>query len=186
VELIGLYLVACYLLVAAGAAKAVRPDGTARALAGLPANRLSMSWMRRFVRAIAVAELACGLVALAVPHPAVAWLVAVSYAAFAVVVVYVRKSGGALASCGCFGTPDTPATTLHLVVVVVLCAAAAAIALAHPAGSMLGILARQPGEGAPLAAASALAAWLAYLAMVALADLQAARALNPVSFGRDR
>ncbi len=32
------------------------------------------------------------------------------------VVAYARSRGGALASCGCFGTPDTPATLLHVVV----------------------------------------------------------------------
>ncbi len=185
-ELIGLYLAAGYLLVAAGAAKAVRPDGTARALAALPANRLPASSMRWFVRVVAVAELSLGLVALTVTRPPVAWLVAASYAAFALVVAYVRTSRGALASCGCFGTPDTPATVLHLVVVVLLTAAAAAVALAHPAGTMLGVLSDQPAHGLPLVAVSALAAWLAYLAMVALADLQAARALVRVSFGRDR
>ncbi len=68
----------------------------------------------------------------------------------------------------------------------VLAAAAAAVALAQPAGSMLGVLARQPADGVPLAAVSALAAWLAYLAVVALADLQAARALAQVSFRRER
>lgn len=185
-ELIGLYLVAGYLLVAAGVAKALWPGDTARALAALPANRLGVSWMRRLVRSVAVLELSVGVVALAFPRPVPAWVVAGSYATFAVVVVYVRTSGGALASCGCFGTPDTPATGVHLGVVVVLAAAGAAVALSHPSGSMLQVLAGQPADGVPLAAVAALAAWLAYLALVALADLQAARALTRVSFRRDR
>jgi hypothetical protein len=186
VELIGPYLVACFLLVAAGAVKVARPDGTARALAGLPANRLPVRWVARLVRVGAALELALGLAALALPRPPLAWLVAASYAAFAATVAYVRSTGGALASCGCFGTPDTPATGLHLVVDLVLCASAAMVALAHPAGSLPAVLAHQPAGGAPLLAASAMAAWLAYLAVSRLADLQAARALTAISFERDR
>jgi hypothetical protein len=183
VELIGLYLVASYLLVAAGLGKAIRPDATARALAALPVNRWPVRWVQRLVRVGSLAELSLGLVGLAFPGSGVAWLVAASYAAFAAVVAMVRSSGGSLASCGCFGTPDTPATTVHVAVDVALCAAATGVAVAHPAGSMLRVLAHQPAAGVPLVAVSALAAWLAYLAVSALSDLQAARAVGP---GHDR
>jgi hypothetical protein len=186
VELIGLYLVACYLLVEAGLGKAIRPDATARALASLPVNRWPVRWVQRLVRVGSLAELCLGLVALAFPGSPAAWLVAASYAAFAAVLALVRWSGGSLASCGCFGTPDTPATALHLVVDVALCAAAAGVAADHPAGSMFRVLAHQPAAGVPLVAVSALAAWLAYLAVSVLADLQAARALASVRFGRSR
>jgi hypothetical protein len=183
-ELIGLYLVACYLLVVAGAAKAVRPEATVLALTALPVNRLPLRWVRPLVRTGAGAELALGLMALAAPGPVTAWLVAASYAGFAVVVAYARSTGGALASCGCFGTPDTPATALHLAVDVGLCGAAAAVALAHPAGSMPALLAQQPAHGIPLVALSGLCAWLVYLAVSALAAVQAARALTSISFRR--
>ena len=43
-------------------------------------------------------------------------LVAGSFAGFAVVVAFARHRGGAIASCGCFGTPDTPATLVHVAV----------------------------------------------------------------------
>ncbi len=185
-ELIGLYLVACYLLVVAGAAKAIRPDGTAVALAALPANHLPVRWVRRLVRVGSVAEMTLGLVALAAPAPGAAWLVAACYVAFGLTIVYVRSTGGVLASCGCFGTPDTPATVLHLAVDVGLAAAAAAVALAGPAGSMLRVLAHQPAHGAPVAIVSGLCAWLAYLAVSALADLKMARALISISFRRQR
>ncbi len=185
-ELIGLYLVACYLLVWAGVAKVVHPDGTAAALAALPVNRLSLRRMRWFVRIGSVVETTLGLVALAAPGPLVAGLVAVNYAAFAVAVVYVRSTGGALASCGCFGTPDTPATRLHLALDMGLSVAAAAVALAHPAGTMLVVLAHQPADGVPLLIVSVLGAWLAYLTVSALATLQTARALTSISFRRAR
>ncbi len=181
-ELIGLYLVACYLLVVAGVAKAARPDATALALGALPANPLPVRWVRRLVRAGSAAETALGLVALALPGPVSAWLVAASYMAFAATVGYVRSRGGALASCGCFGTPDTPATALHLAVDVGLAAAAVAVARGTPAGSMLRVLAHQPAHGLPLVVISALAAWLAYLTVSTLASLQAARQLSSTSF----
>lgn len=183
-ELIGLYLVAGFLLVAAGAAKVARPDDTARALGALAVDRVPIRLVGSLVRAGAVLELALGLAALALPRPPVAWLVAAVYAGFAGLIGYVRSRGGALASCGCFGTPDTPATRLHLGVDIVLSASAAVVAVARPAGSLPALLARQPAHGVPLLAVSAVAAWLAYLAVSRLADLQAARALTAVSFRR--
>ena len=47
-----------------------------------------------------------------------AGLVAVSYGAFAAFVAWLRVRHGALASCGCLGTPDTPATVDSLKVAI--------------------------------------------------------------------
>jgi hypothetical protein len=109
-ELIGPYLVACVLLVLAGGLKAVRPDDTARALAplipGRARPRFSFGRLRQLIRTAAGLEAALGVVALVWPRPIVAGLVAASYLAFAAFVAYARAKGGALASCGCFGTPD--------------------------------------------------------------------------------
>jgi len=182
VELIGLYLVACGLLVAAGLAKAVRPDDTARALA--TALRLRRRTARTLVRVGSVLEVALGAIALVLPRPWWATLVALSYVAFAGFVAYARSTGGAIASCGCFGTPDTPATLVHIVVNAVLALSAVAVAVAAPSGTLVTVLARQPGHGVPLVAVSALAGWLIYLAVSVLAALQAARALTDVSFDR--
>ena len=106
---------------------------------------------------------------------------ALSYAVFAVFVAYARARGGAIASCGCFGTPDTPATGIHVVVNLVLCLSAVSVAAAGPAGSIVSILARQPWHGIPLVVASAAGAWLTFLAVSVLAELQAA-ALTAISF----
>lgn len=183
-ELIGPYLIACTLLVVAGWSKAARPLDTARALATLvpvrPARLVAL------VRLGSVAEAALGSVALVVPRPITALAVAVSYAAFAALVGVVRARGGAMASCGCFGTPDTPATTLHVVIDAGLALAAAAVAVSGPSGTVVSILAHQPLYGLPLVAASALGARLCYLAVVVLADLQAARRLTGVTFGASR
>jgi Methylamine utilisation protein MauE len=179
-ELIGLFLVACGLLVVAGVTKAIRPDDTARALAAV--FPVPMQTARTAVRVGSIAEALLGAAALVVPRTASAFLVALSYAVFAVVVAVTRSKGGAIASCGCFGTPDTPATALHIVVNVGLAVSAAAVAVAAPAGTIVSILSREPLHGVPLVAVSALCGWLAYLTISALAALQAARRLTAISF----
>jgi hypothetical protein len=179
VELIGLYLAGCGLLVAAGTAKAIRPDDTARGLAAMVP--LGLQPLRRLVRAGALAEAALGVTALALPRSWSAGLVALSFTAFAVFVAYARRAGDALASCGCFGTPDTPATLTHVTVNAALAVAAALVAWTAPSGSLISILSHQPLHGVPLVAVSALGAWLAYLVVSVLAALQAARTLTGVT-----
>ena len=182
-ELIGVYLMACGLLTVAGVSKAVRPDDTARALAS--ATGINLRPVRASVRVGSVVEVAVGLTALVAPRPWSAGLVAVSYALFAVFVGYARSRGGAIASCGCFGTHDTPATSVHVVINVVLALSVTAVAWSAPSsGTLVGILAHQPGAGIPLVAVSALGAWLVYLAISVLAALQAARTLTGITFDR--
>jgi hypothetical protein len=180
VELIGLYLVGCALLVLAGAAKMVRPDDTARALSGvLP---LPLVRTKSLVRVGATAEAALGAVALAYPRTVTAGLVALSYAAFAAFVLLARAKGGPIATCGCFGTPDTPATLLHVVINVGLALAAIAVAVAGPSGTIVSILSTQPLHGVPLILVSALCVWLTFLAISVLGALQAARRLVGIEF----
>ncbi len=177
-ELIGLYLIAAGLLVVAGVAKAAQPGDTARAMAALlprsPSPRL-LGWV---VRAGALAEAALGAVALAFPRPITALLVALSYLCFFGVVAYARWRGGPLATCGCFGRPDTPPTFLHMVLDLALAAAAAVVALGAPShGTLVTQLAHQPWAGFPLLFVSAVGLWLTALALSALAALTAARRL---------
>lgn len=184
-ELIGPYLAGAALLVVAGLAKVVRPEDTARALALLVGRPLRA--LRAAVRIGAVAEVVVGVVALVLPRTVPASLVAASYAGFAVVTVVVRARGGPLASCGCFGTPDTPATRLHVVVDLGLAAAAGAVAASGSAsGTLASVLARQPGHGVPLVLVSAACAWLAFLALSRLSVLQGARTLVGATRGRWR
>jgi hypothetical protein len=180
VELIGPYLVGCILLVVAGAMKAARPDDTARALAPrLPVRlrpSLSFGRLRTVIRTAAGVEAGLGLVGLVLPRPLVAGVVAATYLAFAAVIGYLRLQGGALASCGCFGTPDTPATFLHVAVDLVLAAAGFTVAMHAPSsGSMLTVLNHGPLHGVPLALATGVGAWLTYLTLSVLAALQAVR-----------
>ena len=137
-ELIGPYLVACALLLIAGVMKVVRPDDTARAVALVVPDRLRRPLQFRVLRVLirigALAEVALGTVAIFLPRPLPAALVATSYAVFVGMVLYVRSRGGSLASCGCFGTLDTPATRLHAVINLGLVIPAVAVAMDAPAG----------------------------------------------------
>jgi hypothetical protein len=174
-ELIGIFLVASALLVLAGAAKVARPDDTARALVVLASRPYGPRW-RWLVRAGALAEAAVGIAALAAPRPITAALVAASYAAFSGVVVLARRRGGPLATCGCFGRPDTPPTLVHLGLNVVFAISALVVAVSS-AGSLGSDLVTQPGAGIPLVFVSAVGVWLSLLAMSALGALEGARRL---------
>jgi hypothetical protein len=137
--LLGIYLVAAGLLALAGVAKALRPADTARALVilaagGRAARAVTLPRLVWVVRVAAAAEGALGIVGLAYPHAVVAALVAASYVAFAAFVLYARAQGGALATCGCFGSPDTPPTVLHAVIDACLAAGAIGLCVAAPAG----------------------------------------------------
>jgi hypothetical protein len=173
VELIGPYLAACVLLVAAGAAKVLRPGDTARALADTVP--LPLRPMRSAVRAGALAEAILGAVALLRPGPATAGLVAASYLAFALYVATVSARGGPLASCGCFGTPDTPAMPIHVVMDLLLAGSAALVAATVGPGTLTGVLAGQPWHGIPLVLLSLLCAWLLVLTLGSLARVEGAR-----------
>jgi hypothetical protein len=130
------------------------------------------------VRAGAAIETVLGFLALALPRPVTAALVAFSYAAFAVVVGYAVARGGALASCGCFGRPDTPATLTHALIDLGLAVACAAVAFGAPdTGTVFTVLGHQPWAGVPLLFVSGVGVGLTYLALSVLPALEGARRL---------
>jgi hypothetical protein len=110
--------------------------------------------------------------AVVLPARPVAVAVAASFLGFGIFVAAARLGGGALATCGCFGKPDTPPTFLHAALDAVLAAAAAAVAAAGPSGLTPHVLSHQYLHGVPLAVVSALCAWLAFLVMSTLARVQ--------------
>lgn len=178
-ELIGLYLVAAGLLCVAGLAKARRPDDTARALAPLLPGSPPLRAMRWTVRLAALAEATLGAVAIVFPRPATAALVALSYLCFFGLVAEARRRGGPLATCGCFGRPDTPPTALHLVMDFALGVVAVIVAASAPRHGTLAMqLTHQPWAGVPLLFVSAVGLWLTALALSALAALAGARRLT--------
>jgi hypothetical protein len=160
------------LSAAAGGAKVARPDDTARALraAGLPVGGA-------VVRVGAAAETALGAAVLAGAGRAAVALLAASYLAFGGFVALALVRRWPLASCGCFGEPDTPPTALHAAVCL---AAAAYLAVAAGAGSAAGVAhgvaVEGAGAGAVLLVGSIAAAYVLYLVMAAAPRLVAARA----------
>ena len=170
--MIGPYLIACALLVLAGASKSTRPANTVRALAGIfPYPR----FLALTVPLLAAGELVLGTTAIIWPVPVLAAMVAISYAVFAGFVAVIRLRHGAVSSCGCFGTPDTPATWLHTLINVFLAASSAAVAVDEPGGNIVTVLRSQPWHGVPLLLAVLVGAWLVLLAFSSLAQLTAVR-----------
>jgi hypothetical protein len=182
-ELIGLYLIGAGLLVVAGVAKTLHPDDTARAVSTLvpgrtPRARPSLGLLRQSVRVLALTEVGVGLAALAHIGPVTGILVASSYALFAGEVAYAKARGGPLATCGCFGRPDTPATWLHVVLNLALAGAALVVGSSSAGGggrSIVAVLAHQPWAGAPLLFASAVGLGLTTVALSTLPVLEGAR-----------
>ena len=180
-ELIGPYLAACALLVVAGAAKAASPADTARAVVAVVPVPPAVG--RTAVRVGALVEAVVGTAGIVRPSPVTAGLVAAFYLGFAAFVAVVLARGGPLASCGCFGKPDTPATRLHVVVNLGLAGSAAAVAATVPSQWLPSLLAAQPWGGLPLVLLSLLLAFLAFLALARLAELGAARRLLGITRG---
>jgi hypothetical protein len=160
--LAGPYAAVVILLAVGGVQKIRLPRHTANALAavGLPHSV-------PFVRTFGAAEIAVAGGALTVWHPAFAFLVGLSYLAFAGFVLVALARGGSIATCGCFGEPDTPATPLHLVLD--LAAAVVALAVAAGGGSdWWGVLREQPLAGAPFIVLTITCAYLGYVALSVL------------------
>jgi hypothetical protein len=163
-----LVLVGALLLVWAGAAKAARPDGTARALraAGLPSRPV-------LVRALATFEAAVGLAAVIAGGFAVDAVMAGSYAALAVFVWLALRRRWALSSCGCFGVADAPPTASHVVVSATL-AIAAAVAAASGTGRAWVGFTRHPAQGLALGMVALVSTGLVVLLLSRLPALAAA------------
>lgn len=142
-----LVAVASGLLVVAGAAKQVVPDGAMAAL-----HRLRLPSGRVAARLLGLGEIGVGAAALLVGGRLGAGLVAASYAALLGVAAWQRS---AQVDCGCFGTTATVVTRQHLAV-------NAAAALAGTAG-----LVWPPDGAAAVAADAGVPAALAGLVLLA-------------------
>ncbi|MGN6301844.1 MAG: MauE/DoxX family redox-associated membrane protein [Angustibacter sp.] len=159
---LGPFLAAAALLVLAGLPKLADPSSLVLALrsVGLPARPV-------LGRLLAAGEVAVGVLALVAPGRVSGLLVAVAYLAFTAFVAVALTRGGVLASCGCFGRPDTPPTRSHLVVTAVLAASGVAVAWAPP-DPVWSAAAQRPATLVTLVGFAALIAALAYLAIAVL------------------
>ena len=161
VALAGPYMASAGLLGLAGMAKLAKPADTAGALrVAFGATPLVSSVST--VRAIAAGEVAVAAAAFAAPGPAPAAGVAAWYVAFLLFVAVALRRGWPIASCGCFGRPDTPPTPTHLVLDAAAAVAAAGWALSGP-DRVSAVFAHQPWAGFPLALATAVTCGLAWL-----------------------
>jgi hypothetical protein len=158
------FLAAAAVVVLAGAAKAVHPADTARALRQLrwPASPL-------LVRCLGAFEVALGCFAAVTGNRLAAGLLALSYLTFAAFVATALRRGGAVSSCGCFGRPDTPPTVSHLLVVLAGAAVSAAVAVRPGAG----LTAVSGARGVLVVLLAGIATWLAVLSMTLLPRLRA-------------
>ena len=151
------FLAATAVLGAAGLAKVMRPEFTARALevAGIRLGRSA-------VRAGAAAEAALAVAALALPSPVTGALVAGSYALFSIYVGLALRRGWPLSTCGCFGRRDSLPRRSHLALDIGAATTAAIWSHATPK-SLSEAFSGQPWGGWPLLFVSALVALLAYM-----------------------
>jgi uncharacterized membrane protein YphA (DoxX/SURF4 family) len=154
------FVVAAGLLVVSGFSKIRRPGAATRALeaARLPAPETAVRLLGSF-------EVAVGAACLVVSGPVPAALLAVSYGAFAAIILRLTRVAGSWASCGCLGEREAPPSVLHLVLNLVAAGAGVAAALAVPpsAGAMV---AASPMFGVPLVLGWLACAYSAYAAVV--------------------
>ncbi len=115
----GPYLALAGLVVLGGVAKLARPSETAKAIA-----KVGVVAPVATVRALAAAEVVVGIGAAVEPRGLWAWALAASYVGFTALVLAALVLQLPLATCGCFGEPDTPPTLSHV------CLTAAASAMA--------------------------------------------------------
>lgn len=157
----GPFLAAAGLLIVAGLPKLADPRPLVRALRSvrLPAHGAT-------VRLLAAAEVAAGLAAIVAPGRWTALSVALAYLVFTGFVALALTRGGVLASCGCFGRPDTPPTRVHLALTTLLALCAAAVAVDPPAAGVWTATSWQPL--AALAAFVGLLGWLSYAVIAVL------------------
>ncbi|MHB1986481.1 MAG: MauE/DoxX family redox-associated membrane protein [Acidimicrobiales bacterium] len=173
----GPYLAGCLLLIAAGTAKVLHPGDTARALRRLSGERITTKTALYGVRLVAGLETILGAGGAAMPGKLPAILVAASYLGFTAIVAVARARHGPLATCGCFGRPDTPPTVSHLVITAGIALAAASMAASPRAVStpLWASVARQPSHGALLIVLALGIAWTCWMAMTSLATLRGER-----------
>lgn len=158
-------LMAAALLVLAGAPKLVRPDTTAKALAGVGLPESSLA-----VRLLGLTEVAAGATAIALGGPLPALAVGLLYLGFTGFVAFAIARGGQ--SCGCLGSDETPPTVVHLVIDGSLAVVALLASTASPAG-LPGLVENQPLLGLPLVGFLALGVWFMQLSLAALPALSA-------------
>jgi len=155
-QLLGITWALAVLVGAAGIGKLVDPRHTAGALEaiGLP----KQLWV---VRSLGAVEVAIGGAVIGWGGVIATALLAALYGAFAVFVVVAIQSDSPLSSCGCFGRPDTPPGSAHLIVNVAAMAVLAGLAM-NGGASGLSLLTL---DAAPVVLSGLVLSYLLYVMM---------------------
>lgn len=166
----GPFLIACVLLGAAGAAKAVDPVTTVGALRGA-----GLRVPGGVVRVGGAVEAVVAVAAALTGAPVLAAVVALSYLAFTgfVLVALTRKLP--IGSCGCFGRVDTPPSPLHVVLDLGAVVAAVGAMSAGGAAGLVDGYSALPLAGLPFLLLVAVGAYAAFAAMTVVPQLVALR-----------
>jgi len=154
--------VAAAVLVAAGAIKLKKPLPVTGALALVKLPRST-----RLAKALGTIEIAIGVAALLGDPRETYSVLAAAYVFFAAFTAWAIYTDQPLASCGCFGDPDTPAMPSHLLLTVIA-AAVAASAAAGGSPALRTLLTTYGWNVLPLTLFFAVAIYLAYLAFAVL------------------
>jgi hypothetical protein len=166
-------LAAALLLAGAGVAKLRAPDQAAAMLRRAWWTRMRGGTSLVLVRAAGAVEFVVGAASIATGGRIAAGLLGCCYLAFLIVAGRLLRRGQR-ASCGCFGSTDSPVGAGHLVVNLVAVAVACA-ALVRPPGAVGGLFAGDALTGAVGLGQGVLLAYLAFLSITALPALVAAR-----------
>jgi len=164
------YASAAVLLVIAGVAKVARPATAAVLMEDLGAPAGGPLSGTRLALAFGVVEGVVGLAALVLEVRAVAAVVGLLYAVFALTVLRAMAVGAA--SCGCFGRVEAPPSWYH-VIGNSLFAIAAFVAVS--ASSPLEVMDSQPAGGVGFVVLVGVLAGLALVVFTALPEAMAAR-----------
>ena len=156
----GWFLIAAGLLIVSGGSKMVDPAPTLGALeaSGLPHG----PWTAPLLGAV---EIGAGLLGAVFGGGFVAATAAV-YLGFALFVGWALARRIPIASCGCFGRPDTPPTRGHLVFNAVSAGVAAFVAVGRNAP--VDVLDGQPLGGLPYLGLVAIGVYVVYLLLAEL------------------
>ncbi len=152
----GPFLAISALLAIAGMMKVYRPSFTSGALraTGLPAND-------GLVRLLGATEVGVGVGAIVVGSAVWAGAVGLFYVAFTMFVLLALRSGAPIASCGCFGSADTPPSVGHVVLDISATLVALVTAL-DPPGSWVGMTGAGLATTLPFLLFSGAAVYLLY------------------------
>lgn len=159
---LGPFTAVALLLLLAGGAKLVRPDGARRAL-----RRAGVAPPAGAVRAVGAVEAGAAITAMTTGSRPAALAVAAVYAALVAVAWRLRRRR---AGCGCFGDDTAPVTGLHLAVNAVGALVALAAA-AWPVGGFATLVSGSTGGGVLVAALAVLVAVQLRLVLTGLASL---------------